>query len=424
MHSNMDYINNLFDDTTDGYIQVMQIKRDKQVKIYNTDRKKLKNILEIIEGETDTFIAPNTMYKPSRKVENIRQFRALYIDIDNVEGDQIGTTYRILELADHGIIPKPSMACDSGRGVHLYWRIKDAPYGALYTWQELEDYLYCKLKPFGADIKATDAARLLRIPNTINSKNNQKCRVLYVDEKLQYNMYDLREKYLHYKTKSQQLEFIQTKKSTSNKVIINNFFNSYSLHMERSMDLLKLCKLRNYDLYHHRNMVLHCFAYWKGIYTRDIEQLTMEVIELNESFDEPLKKAEVRAIMRCIPKAIQKFIAYEQGVRSGENRRATKGMNDKEGYWYKNQTLIDSLNITQNEQKQLKTIIGIEEKYRRNNKKRYDNRRNENGLTSKQQQLKELKEKVIELKEKGLNNTKIAGNLNIDRAKVRRLLKF
>lgn len=424
MQAYSNYVEHLYDDTTNGYIQVMQIGADKQVTIYNTNRKKFKNIFEIIEGETDTFIAPNTMYKPSRKVGNIRQFRALYIDIDGVEGDQIGTTYRILELADQGIIPKPSMACDSGRGVHLYWRIKNAPYGALYTWQELEDYLYRKLKPFGADIKATDAARLLRIPNTINSKNNQKCRVLYVDEELQYSMYDLREKYLHYKNKTQQLEFIQTKKSTSNKVITNNFFNSYSLHITRAEDLLRLCKLRNYDLYHHRNMVLHCFAYWKGIYTRDIEQLTIEVIELNNSFNEPLKKAEVRAIMRCIPKAIQKFINYEQGVRSGENRRATKGMNDKEGYWYKNETLIDSLDISSDEQTQLKTIIGVEEKYRRNNKKRYDNRRNENGLTPKQQQLKDLSNKVIELKGKGLNNSEIAENLNIDRAKVRRLLKF
>ena len=63
------------------------------------------------------------------------------------------------------------------------------------------------------------------------------------------------------------------------------------------------------------------------------------VIEFNNAFTEPLKETEVQAVLRCIPKAIDKFIAYEQGLRSGERKRVSKGMRDKEGYWYKNETL-------------------------------------------------------------------------------------
>ena len=33
-------------------------------------------------------------------------------------------------------------------------------------------------------------------------------------------------------------------------------------------------------------------------------------------------------------------------LRSGERKRVSKGMRDKEGYWYKNETLIDRLGIT------------------------------------------------------------------------------
>lgn len=40
-------------------------------------------------------------------------------------------------------------------------------------------------------------------------------------------------------------------------------------------------------------------------------------------------------------------------------------MRDKDGYRYKNETLIDRLDITSEEQKQMKTIIGTQEKYRR-----------------------------------------------------------
>lgn len=418
-----EYEKHLFNETTDGYIQLIKFENKKLIKIYNTNISGLRDVIEELEGQTDTYLAPNTMYKPFRSVENIRQFRALYIDIDKVEDDQVACAYKILELAENKEIPKPTMIVNSGRGIHVYWRIKNAPYGALHTWQELEDYLYYKLKHLGADMAATDGARILRLPGTINSKNNATCRALMIDDSIEYSMYDLREEYLNYKPRGKQLEFEAAKKSTSNKVIANAFFNSYSLHTERAKDLITLCKLRNYDVTGYRNIILHCFAYWKGIYVRDEEELAKEVIDLNNSFEKPLKESEVKAILRCIPKAIDKFIAYEQGLRSGECKRVTKGMRDKEGYWYKNETLIERLRITKYEQSKLKTIIGIEEKYKRNNKKRREKRRNEDGLTSKQQELKELKEKILKLKNEGLSNRSIAKQINCSEGKVRTLLK-
>lgn len=420
MLSVKEYKKHLFNETTDGYIQLIKFNSDKTLKIYNTNIKGLREVVEETKSKTDTYITPNTMYKPFRRVQNIRQFRALYIDIDGIEGDQIGCSYRILELAENKEIPRPTMIVNSGRGIHVYWRIVNAPYGALQTWQELEDYLYYKLKHLGADMAATDGARILRLPGTINSKNDTECRVLMIDDTIEYSMYNLREDYLNYKPRGKQLEFVEAKKSTSNKVIANSFFNSYSLHMTRSNDILLLCKLRNYEVKGYRNMILHCFAYWKGIYIRDEEELAKEVIDLNNSFKEPLKESEVNAILRCIPKAIEKFIVYEQGLRSGERKKVTKGMRDKEGYWYKNETLIERLDITEHEQSKLKTIIGTQEKYKRKNIKRTP--RNEEGLTPKQQELKDLKEKILKLKENGLSNRAIAKQINCSEGKVRTLL--
>ena len=150
--------------------------------------------------------------------------------------------------------------------------------------------------------------------------------------------------------------------------------------MERANDLETLCRLRKYNMTGYRNMAVHCFAYWKGIYIRDNYELENIVIEFNNAFTEPLKETEVQAVLRCIPKAIDKFIAYEQGLRSGERKRVSKGMRDKEGYWYKNETLIDRLGITSKEQKYMKTIIGLDEKYDRKNEKRRSDRRNEEGF--------------------------------------------
>ncbi len=424
-----EFCDHLYDDSTDGYIQVLKLndeknKSERTIKIYNTRHEGLKDIVEELHEQNDVFVSPNTMYIPKRRVENIRQFRSLFQDIDckNLGLEKAETAYLIWELYLEGKIPKPTMITDSGRGIHLYWRIQNAPYGALNTWQELQDYIYYNLKHLGADRQATDSARVLRLPGTINSKNQVNCEVLYIDDELEYSMYDLREKYLNYRPKSYQLQMEDTK-VVENKVISNRFFNSYSLHMQRANDLQTLCRLRKFDMKGYRNMAIHCYAYWKGIYVRDQYELEKEVIELNNAFKEPLKDTEVKAVLRCIPKAIEKFIAYEQGLRSGEKKRVSKGMRDKEGYWYKNTTLIERLGITANEQKHMKTIIGTDEKYERNNERRRAERRNEAGLTKKQQDLQDLKIQVDNLKDEGLSLRAIAKELDISLGKVQRVLK-
>lgn len=399
------YCSHLYDDTTDGYIQIVKLNDNEVVKIKNTNLNFIKEITQEFSGEENVYITPNTIYVPFRRVENVRQFRALFLDFDNIGEDKHYVSYNIFELAAQDVIPMPTMIVDSGRGLHVYWRIKNAPYGALYSWQEIEDMLYHRLKHLGADRQATDATRLLRLPNTINSKSNSECNVLWIDDKTEYSMYDLKDKYIKVKKKP------KTSTKTTNKVIANAFFNSYSLHMDRATDLITLCELRKYKVEGHRNMLLHCYAYWIGIYVRSKEELADSVNNLNNKFKPPLKQTEVNAILRCVPKAIDKFIAYEQGIRNGEDKRVSKGMKDKAGYWYKNETLIERLGITSEEQRHLKTIIGTRVKYDRKNEKRNKARRNENGLTPRQQQKQDLINKVKELKEQGLKQTEVANQL-------------
>lgn len=75
----------------------------------------------------------------------------------------------------------------------------------------------------------------------------------------------------------------------------------------------------------------------------------------------------------------------------------------------------------------LKTIISGKEKYRRSAEeqkaKKKAKRRNENGLTKKQQELEDLKLKIEDLKSKGLSNRKIAKELGFSEGKVRTILK-
>lgn len=415
-----EFAKHLYENDLDGYVQIMQFVKEgkkKTVKIYNTRNDGIKEIIQEQEYKTDVFITPNTMYLPDRNANNVRQFRALYVDIDNIEGNQMYVGFQVLELASKGVIPQPSMIVNSGRGIHLYWRIKHAPYSAVYTWQNIEDMLIYRLKHLGADSSASDCSRVLRIPNTINSRNNSKAYVMFIDDSIEYSMFDLKENYLN---KHKKQEIHKAKKNNS-KVMKNLFFNSYNLHMTRSRDIKKLCELRNYSVKGHRNMILHCYAYWQGIYIRDREELEKDVKLLNSLFKEPLRESEVNSILRSVPKAIDKFIAYEQGIILGENKRVSKNMRNKLGYWYKNETLIEQLCITGFEMEHLETIISKEEKYRRRNKKRTP--RNEEGLTKKQQESKILKERALMLKEKGWSYRMISRELKIGIGKVRYILQ-
>ena len=423
-----EYCEHLYDDSTDGYLHIAHLDKNRKVKIYSTDDANVRKIVEEI-GQEDVFITPNTTFIPVRRAQNIRQFRALFIDLDI---DKLGyqkseTVYMVWELYYQDKLPKPTMVVDSGRGVHLYWRIENAPIQAWSTWQELEDYLYYQLKHLGADKQATDSVRVLRLPSSINSRNGSECKILYIDNETTYSMYDLRQAYLNYKPKTTQIKMLEVYEKPTAKVIPNKFFTSYSLHLARIEDIETLCKLRNYNVKGYRNFILHCYAYWQGVTIRDEESLREEVYALNNAFKEPMKATEVDAILRCIPKAIDKFIAYEQGIRSGECKRVSKGMRDKGGYWYKNETLIERLDITEAEQKHMKTIIGTEEKYsrRRDKDREYQKakRRNSNGLTKKQQELEDLKYQVLELRKEGLSMQKIADKLNINKTKVVRLCK-
>ena len=86
-------------------------------------------------------------------------------------------------------------------------------------------------------------------------------------------------------------------------------------------------------------------------------------------------------------------------------------------YKYNNKKLIEILYITLDEQQQLITIISGKEKYRRcaeeKKAKQKAKRRNEKGLTKKQQEIENLKEKIIKLKNEGSKNKEISDKLSI-----------
>lgn len=181
-----------------------------------------------------------------------------------------------------------------------------------------------------------------------------------------------------------------------------------------------LCQLRNWDIKGYRNKVLHCWVYWQGIYVRDLERLGEMALEFNNTFSEPLADQVVEAVVSSCDRAIESFLEHQRRLTNEENLSGSQSPLRATGYNYRNSTLIDMLDITEEEQRHLKTIISTNERYRRSNIKRTP--RNENGLTKRQQQKQDNIKAVRQLADQGLKQREIAKELDITQARVSQIL--
>ena len=71
----------------------------------------------------------------------------------------------------------------------------------------------------------------------------------------------------------------------------------------------------------------------------------------------------------------------------------------------------------------MKTIIGVDEKYDRNNERRRKSRRNQEGLTKREKEKLDRLKIIKKLKGKGLNQSQISKELGISRQAVSKLIK-
>ena len=388
------YLTKLHKDSK-GYITIAS--KSPNYSQWHYKREDLLERTEDIINDINAYVSQNTFYKPQRRIENIKELRAIYIDIDcyNSKYTKEAVQYFLEnDLYSHKI-PRPNYLIDSGRGLYYVILIKPVPSMALPLWYAVQRYLYNELKEFGADANALDPTRVLRIVGTLNSKSGTCVEVL--DEyNYEYSLREIQEEYLP--------EISVKKKSKGRPKKMVSLFTEYSLYHARIIDITKICELRNYDVEGHREIILFLYRYFSACFTQDTDEALNRALELNAMFKKPLPEKEV----------IQ------------DTKSATRAYENKL-YKYTNKKLIEILDITLEEQKYLKTIISGKEKYRRSAEeqkaKKKAKRRNENGLTKREQEKKDRINKIKKLKIKGLNQNQIAKEIGISRQAVSKLLK-
>lgn len=381
----MNYIDNIHS-RSKGWITRSVIDK----KGYSQWHYKYAELKDLDMSDENIYITLNTFYKPCRRLENIKELNTLFIDLDYYKTgktkDQV-----LMDLEKNYFnqsIPIPNYVIDSGRGMYLIWIINAVPSKALPLWKAVQEYLYNQLKFFGADRQALDATRILRVPGSINSKSKTVVNIL---DEYEY-IYDLREIQNGFLP---ELKPYEKKKGRPSK--INYIYRERSLYYGRIQDIIKLCELREYDLKGHRELILFLYRYYLCSFTEDIEKALNDVLELNSMFRQALSEREVI-----------------RATRSAERCYLDKNKQ----YKYKNETLIELLEITEEEQKYMTIIISKKEYKRRENirgKKNYQEKLKSQGKFTEKEKISQRRKKILDLLAEGLKQKDICIFLNISK---------
>jgi hypothetical protein len=139
-------------------------------------------VLEVVEELGDKWNRPGrglffcaSTIKPgcTRNKENVAEVPGLWADIDFK--DVLDTPDSILKRLKTLPLP-PSLIVNSGHGLHVYWRFKEAikiiNIDGAQTIERIESALKLLADLVGGDMKVTQVAALMRLPGSHNSKRD------------------------------------------------------------------------------------------------------------------------------------------------------------------------------------------------------------------------------------------------------------
>ena len=169
---NIDFFKKLYEFCDVGQIEIRELPKARQ---HFVDLSKIETISSICNKSTNYFFGVGLRNGGGAK-ENLTQIPSLYADIDFKDTP--------IEKARENVknFPfKPSIAVESGGGVHLYWLLKE-PCGQ----EEIDTFETANrqiAESIGADIASSEAARILRVPGTKNFKYDpaRDVKILYIN---------------------------------------------------------------------------------------------------------------------------------------------------------------------------------------------------------------------------------------------------
>lgn len=327
-------------------------------------------VLRHIPKDRDTWISQAEFAVPNRRVVNLARLPSLFVDIDCYKED-IGINPHSAEAmlllhCEEERFPLPSLVIQSGRGIQVKWLLEQPlPRQALPRWNTAQKYLVERFHNLGADRAARDASRVLRLVETVNSKSGEVVHVSFAnkDRDGEVTSYDFdylceyllpftREELAQIRTKIKKKEQPPKLTLIDGNPNAKRGFSSRELAWHRLEDLRTLHRIRQGQdkgssmplLFWSLNFLLLSGATCSSLMFQEASALCKEF-----GFGEFIRRDELGALY-------SKAKEFEAGRKVIHDGRAYPAL-----YTPKNDTLIEVFEITSDEQRQLKTIIGKEE---------------------------------------------------------------
>ena len=399
-------------------------------------------VLGLVDPHRDTWLSQAEFMRPNRRVVNLLRLGLLFCDIDCYpKKDQPPELTRwahgkspeamaaaLLHFCQAEGIPPPSVVVYSGRGLQAKWLLEGTiPRQALPRWNACQRHLVDTLRPYGADPAAKDASRVLRLVDTVNTKSGELCRVVHVTcgadgQAVRYGFEYLAEcllpvaRWQHEANQAKQRPTLQVHQGGKPAGKGLRGFSGRTLAWHRLEDLRTLAQLRGgvaegqrmQHLFWQLNFLLLAGA-------TNTELMWHEAAELARQIDPSwgYRTPELSTLY-------QKAQAHERGERITFQGREFAPL-----YTPKNDTLINLFGITDQEQKQLRTIVSTDEAKERH-AKRDTERRRAAGAVERAEYLDQAQHKrkqAAELRGKGLSVRAIAQQMGVSVGAVSGYLK-
>lgn len=301
-----------------GWVQIATLNKDKQmISLGYSDFHHIKEKAENlnINPKQDYYIMANTVNQYTKRTsDNLFSLNNIVIDCD-IHSDI--TSYERNELIEDFIwrlnrdlfslneLPKCNIAHYTGRGIQLWWHLDSASSKLIFVYEKVIDYIVMILNNFldeypelkqhiEIDVSASkNTVGLFRMFNTHNTKIDKDTYVEILHDK----SFGLNELLNQLKENEIIKEYLQQKETLKKKYTRRerrapktHKKNSYSaLHYKRIRIIEELAKKE--DTTGKRDMMLFlAFNSARQIYP--IEQAKTVCININNSFDEPLKDLE------------------------------------------------------------------------------------------------------------------------------------
>jgi len=416
-----------------GYITIAQ-KTTGLWQQHSYPRGQLDQVLPAYSGVDDVYISQNRFYG-ARSVSRLAELSALYVDVDYYKHPDLNWMHPlgVVELAfvelQHSKIPRPSLAVSTGRGLALIWRHEPVPHYVLPKWNLCQEGIFEALKGLGADPLAKDAARVLRLVGSRNSKSGTVVEAVWeehgeaiwnfgdlADEVLPLSRNELEERRAKRSENQDKIASKDSTRASKSRENIEERFTVGTLALGRLGDLQHLLGLRGYDKLPPGQRDSWMFVAATSL--ADLVEppfLEREVLVLGRDYA-GWGEAETRSRMQTV-------IARAHAASVG-NKVEWNGQQRDPRYWLKNKTIIGMLGITPSEEKEMQVLISKDTKRQRDRERKASERR-ARGAKPRDEYLAEAKEKrsiALELHQQGMSLREIGKILGVSHTQIKRMI--